>query len=90
MFYSIWFLVTEPVCITEESIGMKWIRKFIVWFELHKVTKNKYLLCFHSLIISIYINVSSGSTCKEAAILNHHVSTVAQNMVDPRGFVTLP
>lgn len=36
------------------------------------------MFCFHSLIISFYIYRKAGSTCKEAAILHHNVSTVAQ------------
>lgn len=34
--------------------------------------------CFH-LLVSIYIYTKSRSTCKEGAVLRHHVSVVAQN-----------
>lgn len=38
------------------------------------------MTCYHLPITSIYIYMTSGSAWKEAAILLHHVSTVAQNV----------
>lgn len=37
-------------------------------------------MCFHLLMISVYIYIKNGSTCQEAAILCDHLSTVAQNV----------
>lgn len=42
-------------------------------------------LCFHSIIISINVYIKSGSTCKEAAMLQQHVSAVVQNVGQLRG-----
>lgn len=36
------------------------------------VIKSKYVVFFHSLIISIYVSIKSDSTCKQASILLHH------------------
>lgn len=45
------------------------------------------MLCFHSLIMRIYIYIESSSSCKDVAILCPHTSTVAQNMDLLRDFV---
>lgn len=50
-----------------------------MFVKLDKVTKNKYLLCFHLLIIIIiYICTKRGSTCKKVTISGHH--TVVQDV----------
>lgn len=45
-----------------------------------KKSPTKMPVAFHLLVISIYVYVKSGSTCKEGVMLRHHISTAAQNM----------
>lgn len=45
-----------------------------------EVTENKCLLCVHLLKSEIPVHIDSRSTCKEAAMLHHNISTAAQNV----------
>lgn len=48
-------------------------------FQIEKVTRNE-RWCIHSQVTSIDIYIKSSCSCKEAAILQHCVSTAAKSV----------
>lgn len=74
---SLHLTILKVHCVTFN--GILCTRKYICTFHgIKKSLKTKNDYVFH-LPVSIYIYIKSRSTCKEGAILRHHVSVVAQN-----------